>query len=209
MLSSASKSRHDGDLLAVVLIAPAAAVVIAAMLLPLVYAFTMSLFDFRPGFETQGKFLFLQIYLRFFQDKVALQSLLLTLVFTFSALLLELLLGVGFSILLLTVPVWVAKVLRGVYCIPLLISPIIVGLIWRYMYDPTFGLVYYVLSGFGLDSIFGGLEKPGWALFSVAIADIWETTPFVLIVASAVSPIFQRNCMKQPESMVRTPCTRS
>src|SRR5580704_15713672 len=65
MLSNASKSRHDGDLLAVVLIAPAAAVVIAAMLLPLVYAFTMSLFDFRPGFETQGKFLFLQNFLRF------------------------------------------------------------------------------------------------------------------------------------------------
>ena len=127
MLSNASKSRHDGDLLAVVLIAPAAAVVIVAMLLPLVYAFTMSLFEFRPGFETQGKFLFLQNYLRFFQDKIALQSLLLTLVFTFSALLLELLLGVGFSILLLTIPVRVAKVLRGVYCIPLLISPIIVG----------------------------------------------------------------------------------
>jgi ABC-type sugar transport system permease subunit len=36
-----------------------------------------------------------------------------------------------------------------------------------------------------LDSIFGGLEKPGWALFSIAIADVWETTPFVLIVASA------------------------
>ena len=86
MLSNASKSRYDGDLLAVVLIAPAAAVVIAAMLLPLVYAFTMSLFDFRPGFETQGKFLFLQNYLRFFQDKIALQSLLLTLVFTFSVL---------------------------------------------------------------------------------------------------------------------------
>src|ERR1700674_720740 len=173
MSSKVLKSRHDGDLLAVVLIAPAAAVVIAAMLLPLVYALTMSLFDFRPGFEKQGKFLFLQNYLRFFQDKIALQSLLLTLAFTFSALLLELLLGVGFSILLLTIPVWVAKVLRGVYCIPLLISPIIVGLIWRYMYDPTFGIVYFILSWFGLDSIFGGLEKPGWALLSIAIADVW------------------------------------
>jgi multiple sugar transport system permease protein len=46
-------------------------------------------------------------------------------------------------------------------------------------------LVYYVLSWFGLDSIFGGLDKPGWALLSIAIADVWETTPFILIVASA------------------------
>ena len=129
MSSKVLKSTRGGDLLAVVLIAPAAAVVIAAMLLPLVYALTMSLFDFRPGFETEGKFLFLQNYLRFFQDKIALQSLSLTLVFTFSALFLELLLGVGFSVLLLTVPAWAARVLRGVYCMPLLISPIIVGLI--------------------------------------------------------------------------------
>jgi len=185
MLSNASKSRHDGDLLAVVLIAPAAAVVIAAMLLPLVYAFTMSLFDFRPGFETQGKFLFLQNYLRFFQDKIALQSLLLTLVFTFSALLLELMLGVGFSILLLTIPVWVAKVLRGVYCIPLLISPIIVGLIWRYMYDPTFGIVYFIAKQVGCDQFFGGLQQPGWSMLCVVLADVWETTPFVMLCATA------------------------
>src|SRR6202795_1263229 len=154
MLSNASKSRHDGDLLAVVLIAPAAAIVIAAMLLPLVYAFTMSLFDFRPGFETQGKFLFLQNYLRFFPYKIALQSLLLTLVFTFSVLSLELLLGVGFSVLLLTIPVWAAKVLRGVYCIPLLISPIIVGLIWRYMYDTTFGIACCIAKQVDGDQFF-------------------------------------------------------
>ena len=89
------------------------------------------------------------------------------------------------AVLLRSIPERWARILGAFYSMPLLVSPIIVGLIWRYMYDPTFGVVYYVLSWFGLDSVFGGLEKPGWALFSVAIADVWETTPFVLIVASA------------------------
>ena len=185
MSSNVSKSRHGLDPLAVVLIAPAAAVVIAVMLLPLVYALTMSLFDFRLGFETQGKFLFLENYLRFFQDKIALQSLLLTLLFTFSALLLELLLGVGFSVLLLTIPARPAKILRGIYCIPLLISPIIVGLIWRYMYDPTFGIIYFIAKQVGCDQFFGGLQQPGWAMVCVVLADVWETTPFILLCATA------------------------
>ncbi len=185
MLGQTSKSGHHGDLLAVALIAPAATVVTAAMLLPLVYALVMSLFDFRPGFETQGKFQFLQNYLRFFQDKIALESLWLTLIFTFGALSLELLLGVGYSILLLTIPVRVAKVLCGVYCIPLLISPIIVGLIWRYMYDPTFGIVYFIAKQIGCDQFFGGLQEPGWSILCVILADVWQTTPFVMLCVTA------------------------
>jgi multiple sugar transport system permease protein len=180
-----SKSRDGRDPLAVVLIAPAALVIIAVMLLPLVYALTMSLFDFRPGFETQGKFLFLENYLRFFQDKTALQSLLLTLVFTFGALFLELLLGVGFSVLLQTIPTGIAKILRGIYCMPLLISPIIVGLIWRYMYDPTFGMIYFLAKQVGCDQFFGGLQQPGWSMLCVILADVWETTPFVLLCVTA------------------------
>jgi multiple sugar transport system permease protein len=185
MGGNVSKSRDGRDPLTVVLIAPAALVIIAVMLLPLVYALTMSLFDFRPGFETQGKFLFLENYLRFFQDKTALQSLLLTLVFTFGALFLELLLGVGFSVLLQTIPTGIAKILRGIYCMPLLISPIIVGLIWRYMYDPTFGIIYFLAKQVGCDQFFGGLQQPGWSMLCVILADVWETTPFVLLCVTA------------------------
>jgi multiple sugar transport system permease protein len=185
MLKSAPRSPHRRDSLAIVLVAPAAAVVFTAMLLPLAYALVMSLFDYRQGFETQGRFLFLQNYFRFFQDKIAIQSLFLTLTFTFFALLLELLLGVGFSVLLLTIPTRIAQALRGIYSMPLLISPIIVGLIWRYMFDPTFGLVYFVAKLAGCDRFFGGLQQPGWSMLCVVLADVWETTPFVLLCATA------------------------
>jgi multiple sugar transport system permease protein len=171
--------------LAIFLIIPAAAVVFVAMIVPLGYALVMSLFDYKLGSETSASFIFLENYVRFLQDPLALKSLGITLVFTALALSLELLAGVGMAVLLTSIPEGWSRILRALYSMPLLISPIIVGLIWRYMYDPTFGLVYYVLSWFGLDSVFGGLERPGWALFSIVIADVWETTPFILIVASA------------------------
>ena len=171
--------------LAIFLILPSATVVIFAMLIPLGYGLMMSLFDYKIGSETSATFVFLKNYVRFLQDPLAIKSLGITLAFTGLALSLELVLGVGMAVLLRSIPERWARILGAVYAMPLLVSPIIVGLIWRYLYDPTFGVVYYVLSWFGLDSVFGGLEKPGWALFSIAIADVWETTPFVLIVAAA------------------------
>ena len=171
--------------LAMFLILPSVTVVIFAMLIPLGYGLVMSLFDYKIGSETSATFVFLKNYVRFLQDPLAIKSLGITLVFTGLALSLELLLGVGMAVLLKSIPERWARILGALYAMPLLVSPIIVGLIWRYLYDPTFGVVYYVLSWFGLDSVFGGLEKPGWALFSIAIADVWETTPFVLIVAAA------------------------
>jgi ABC-type sugar transport system permease subunit len=171
--------------LAIALILPSAAVVSAAMLLPLGYAAVMSLFDYRPGFETKGKFIFLENYLHFFQDPLALLAFGQTLLFTFFALLLELVIGLGISMLLLSIPATIGKILRGIFCMPLLISPIIVGLIWRYMYDPTFGLAYYLLGCVGLDRYFGGLQQPGWAMLCVILSDVWETTPFVMLCATA------------------------
>jgi multiple sugar transport system permease protein len=171
--------------LAVFLILPAAAVVFFAMLIPLGYGLVMSLYDYKLGSEASATFIFLKNYVHFLEDPLAIKSLCITLIFTGLALSLELIVGVGMAVLLKSIPERWSSVLGALYSMPLLISPIIVGLIWRYMYDPTFGLVYYVLSWFGLDSIFGGLEKPGWALLSIAIADVWETTPFILIVASA------------------------
>src|SRR5277367_5085884 len=171
--------------LAMFLILPSVTVVIFAMLIPLGYGLVMSLFDYKIGSETSATFVFLKNYVRFLQDPLAIKSLGITLAFTGLALSLELVLGVGMAVLLRSIPERWARILGALYAMPLLVSPIIVGLIWRYLYDPTFGVVYYVLSWFGLDSVFSGLEKPGWALFSIAIADVWETTPFVLIVASA------------------------
>jgi multiple sugar transport system permease protein len=171
--------------LAMFLILPSVTVVIFAMLIPLGYGLVMSLFDYKIGSETSATFVFLKNYVRFLQDPLAIKSLGITLAFTGLALFFELLLGVGMAVLLRSIQERWARILGALYGMPLLVSPIIVGLIWRYLYDPTFGVVYYVLSWFGLDSVFGGLEKPGWALFSIAIADVWETTPFVLIVASA------------------------
>jgi ABC-type sugar transport system permease subunit len=145
----------------------------------------MSLFNFLPGKESSGIFVGLDNYILFFHDKVAISALGITLIFTVVALLLELVMGIGIAVILVGLPPKLSKFLRAIYSMPLLVSPIIVGLIWRYLYDPTFGLIYQLLGKIGLANSFGGLSKPSTALISIIIADVWQTTPFILLVVTA------------------------
>ncbi len=171
--------------LAILLIAPAGLIVFIAMIVPLGYALVMSLFDYKVGAESQARFVFLANYIQFFQDRLAISSLVTTIVFSVSALFLELTIGTLIAAMLTTIPSKLASVLRTIYTMPLLVSPIIISLIWAYMYDPSYGLVYYLLGFVGLDRVFGGLAEPGWALFSIVVVDVWQTTPFVLLVATS------------------------
>jgi len=81
--------------------------------------------------------------------------------------------------------------------IPMLISPVVVGLFWKLMYNPTFGFFNY-LFGFWqpsngpdmLASRFAGQPVPGLALWSVILVDVWMWTPFVmLLVLSGLNAI--------------------
>lgn len=170
--------------LALLLLVPAVAMVVTVMIIPLGFALVASLFQYSLGQEDKMVFVFLDNYIRFFSDPVALRSLLNTFVFTLLSLALCLSIGVGIAVLLRDLHRPTANFLRAIFAMPILISPIIVSLIWRYMYDPTYGLVYWFLSLFGLEG-FGGLTSSSTALICIVIADVWHTAPFIILVTSA------------------------
>jgi multiple sugar transport system permease protein len=171
--------------LAVLLIVPAVSVICIVMLVPLGYGLLLSLFDYKLGGHGFGKFIFLANYIHLLHDETFLKSLRVTLTFTIGVLLAELSLGILISVLLMSIPARLGKILRAIYTMPLLISPIIVGLAWRYLYDPIYGVVYQFLNILKLGQYFGGLGSAKWALFCVMLSDIWQTTPFVLLVVTA------------------------
>jgi ABC-type sugar transport system permease subunit len=176
-------ARRDQQL-GVLLLLPAAATVFLVMIVPLGYAIYASLFDYRLGQEDRMAFIFLGNYVRFFADSSALHALGNTVLFTTLSLGLGLTIGVGISVLLKATNARAANIMRAIFAMPILISPIIVSLIWRYMYDPTYGIVYFVLGLFHLQG-FGGLTNSLTALICVVVADVWHTTPFIILVSSA------------------------
>lgn len=170
--------------LAWLLLVPAAAMVVTVMIIPLGFALIASFFQYSLGQEDKMVFVFLGNYVRFFTDPVAIHSLVNTFLFTAISLTLCLSVGVGVAVLLRDLHRPTANVLRAIFAMPILISPIIVSLIWRYMYDPTYGLIYWALGLIGLEG-FGGLTSSATALICIVIADVWHTAPFIILVASA------------------------
>jgi multiple sugar transport system permease protein len=173
--------RFQGSLL----IAPAILVVVIVMIIPLCYSLLLSFTNFQLGGHGIGKVVFLSNYLELFQDTEFLNSLLVTTIFSVSVLLAELIIGIAIAALLMKIPFGLGRFLRTILISPLLVSPIIVGLAWRYMYDPTYGLIYQVLDAFQLQKYFGGLSSVKWSLFCIMLADIWEVTPFIMLVATS------------------------
>lgn len=170
--------------IAMFLILPAALAIFIVMIIPLGFALVASTFEYSLGQEDAAVFVFLDNYVKFFTDPVALKSLVNTLIFTTLSLSLCMIIGVGMSVLLKSLAPRTGNIFRALFAMPVLVSPIIVSLIWRYMYDPTYGLIYYLLGLVGLQD-FGGLTSSATALFSIVITDVWHAVPFIILVTSA------------------------
>lgn len=110
-----------------------------------------------------------------------------TLVYTLIVITFEFVLGLGVA-LLFTALGDASRVFRTIFLYPLMIAPIVAGLLWRFLLIDNFGIVNEILASAGLLSSPGQiawLSDPSIALFSVAIPDIWLTTSFITLVLFA------------------------
>ncbi len=81
-----------------------------------------------------------------------------------------------------------SRVFRTIFLYPLMIAPVVAGLLWRFLLIDNFGIVNELLGRIGLLPSSGDipwLSNPDIALFSVAIPDIWLTTSFMTLVLFA------------------------
>lgn len=74
---------------------------------------------------------------------------------------------------------------RAIYitmlAVPMMMSPALVGITWKYMYNPSWGIINWVFRLGKLDWI----SNPKVNLFSMVIVDIWMWTPFIMLLSVA------------------------
>ncbi|MRX43022.1 carbohydrate ABC transporter permease [Agromyces kandeliae] len=75
-------------------------------------------------------------------------------------------------------------VLRGVYFLPVITSWIVVALVWRWLLNPSNGVVNSVLAWFGIDGP-GWWTDPAWAMPSIILASAWKDLGFVMVILLA------------------------
>jgi len=179
-------SLEKGDLLPTLLMLPALLMILLIMIVPLAYGLILSFFDVGfGGTDFRESFVGVANYLRFFRDGTAKRAVVNTILFSFGATLGDLVFGTIGAVMLLKVSERLGRFLRPIVTIPLLVSPIIVGLIWRYIYDVK-GILYWFLGFFGVGiQEFPGVTGASTSLLSTVIAHWWQVVPFVIIVMTA------------------------
>ncbi|MGH3665522.1 MAG: carbohydrate ABC transporter permease [Egibacteraceae bacterium] len=73
---------------------------------------------------------------------------------------------------------------RTLFVLPMMITPVVSGLLWTYILNPTLGITNYVLSVLGLPA-FSGFASSSTALISVILVNSWQWTPFMMLLAFA------------------------
>ncbi len=74
--------------------------------------------------------------------------------------------------------------LRGVYFLPVVTSWIVVALVWRWLLNPSNGVVNTALGFFGIDGP-GWWTDPAWAMPSIILASAWKDLGFVMVILLA------------------------
>jgi len=162
-------------------LAPALIILVSVIIYPLLSSLNLSLHTAKYG--RIRSFVGLNNYIQVFQDDLFLKSMKNTLCFTFVAVPLEFLIGFGLA-LLLNREMRFRGLIRTLFLIPMLMTPVVVGLTWRMLYNVQYGLLNYCLSLMRLEKL-GWVSSTSLALFSLAITDIWQWTPFMFIILLA------------------------
>ena len=162
---------------------PSLIALMMVLALPLVYSLVTSFFDTNLKYRGLGDFVGLQNYIEVLKDTYFLDSVKTTVIFTFFVVVIEFLVGLGIGLLLNNIRK-ARNFFFTIIIVPMMITPIAVGLIWRLLLHSDLGIVNYVLSQIGLMGR-AWLADASIALKTVMFIDIWQNVPYMVLVILA------------------------
>ncbi|HWL67741.1 MAG TPA: sugar ABC transporter permease [Geminicoccus sp.] len=156
---------------------------VLVVLFPILFTLWTSTSDFTLLKPSNDAFLGLSHYTQAFATPEFRHALSVTLAFVVAVVTLEFL--VGFAVALALDKVEHGKAVYYVILLfPLLMNPVVVGLIWKMFLHPTLGIVNYVLSLVGIAPV-DWLGVPDNAFWTVVAVDIWHQVSFMIVLLLA------------------------
>ena len=169
---------------ALALFLPAFVLLVATTTLPLIYLLWSSTQRIDLTMPWMSGTAGLENYAKLGGDTRFWQSLRLTVIYTGTTVVLQVLIGLGLALLVLQVRSGQA-ILRIGAILPIVLAPVVAGLFWRSLVlAPDFGILDFVTRALGLGS-YNWLGDPQLALVSVIAIHTWQWTPFAFLVLLA------------------------
>lgn len=157
---------------------------------PIGYCFYLAFHSWRLGSPVPPKFYGLNNFVEIGRDPIFWRSLLNVFYLLGAAVGVETILGLGVALLLAKEETF-ERIVRSAILIPMVLAPIIVGVVARFFFNPDYGMVNYLLNLIGLKGA-RWFTSPHQALFTLVLVDVWQWTPFAVIVFVAVLHAFPR-----------------
>lgn len=161
------------------LIMPAMLILAGVIIYPLIFSLSKSLTDFNLGMPGEV-FIGLKNYITALNDQAFRESLGVSLLFSLCSTGLGLALGFGTALLLQRDFIG-KRLLTILIILPMMVTPVAVGIIWLLMFQPDFSIINGLLGLIGINGPIW-LQNKWSARIAVIVADVWQWTPFFTLI---------------------------
>lgn len=178
-VSKAGWQRRE-RLIAALFLAPGVIYLFVMAVYPTIYSLWLAVHNYtiyRPDLISYAGF---DNFNDLLNNEVFSGSFVVTVIYSAAAVALELVIGIAVAVLL-------DRRMRGIglfrtlLIVPVLISPVGMGLTFRYILAPTYGLLTYLCHRAGIPTA-DWMVSATWALPAVILVDVWQWTPFVTLI---------------------------
>ncbi|MBX2839674.1 MAG: sugar ABC transporter permease [Gammaproteobacteria bacterium] len=163
---------------------PVTSLLVVFGLYPVLYSLWLSFYKRNPATRKE-KFLPSYNWQKLIADDRVWDAVQITFTYALIALALQLILGLAIALILDTDKKGFG-VLRALMTLPLVVPPAVTGMMFLLMYDSSFGVISNSLYALGLLSPTAPILGTGsTALLGVIVADVWQWTPFMVLIMLA------------------------
>ena len=168
-----------------IFLGPTLLILVVMLAFPTGYVLLISLRDFQLTNPTAGNpFVGLENYRTLLSDAAFFAALWKSVLFTVASVALTFGLGMGIALLLNRPNLSGIGLTRTVILVPLILTPLVIGAMYRFMLERDNGIINEILALVGLERI-PFLASNTWAMISVILVDAWQWTPFAVLVLLA------------------------
>ncbi|MDR2768548.1 MAG: sugar ABC transporter permease [Treponema sp.] len=162
---------------------PAIIFVILLMIFPICYTLVISFTDWALTSGKPMRFAGFESYLSVLKDPRFHASVWRTFAFTFGAVAAEAVLGTIIALILNRE--FIGKgLLKFILLLPLVVTPVAIGIVFNLFYDPTIGFLNFILNSLGLPQS-GWVTEAKTVLPSLILVDVWQWTPMIALIVLA------------------------
>ena len=149
---------------------------------PLIYSLSLSFTDLTAA-DSTGNWIGLTNYRDLLLDPLFWNAATNSAIMVVVSVAIEIVLGTALA-MFFSLDLKGSWIVRGILVLPMLITPIVVGVMWRALLNPDWGLVNWAISRIGLTppNWLGSIEM---AMKTLIIVEVWQWTPFVFVIVFA------------------------